>query len=152
MLVSNYLILFVSVMLWQCYICLDFITCLSRVLVDFIYDVCSHMFITCCSRVITCCSHLFIMCCNGFYHVLVACCSHVVVKYLSCVVVDCITCCSHMFITNIPRVPTSPHGTRKKIQQTQHVTMPTGSRSLDKRTLASLVVVRHLGDADRRNM
>ena len=30
--------------------------------------------------------------------------------------------------------------------------MPTGSRSLDKRALASLVVVRHLGDADRRNM
>ncbi|XP_078369335.1 uncharacterized protein LOC144653259 isoform X1 [Oculina patagonica] len=49
--------------------------------------------------------------------------------------------------------PTSPRGTRKKLpQHTQQVTMPTGSRSLDKRTLASLVVVRHLGDADRRNI
>lgn len=53
-----------------------------------------------------------------------------------------------------PRPPSSPRGSRKKqqIQPTFQVTMPTGSRSLDKRTLASLVVVRHLGDADRRNM
>lgn len=49
--------------------------------------------------------------------------------------------------------PTSPRSSRKKLQQpTNQVTMPTGSRSLDKRTLASLVVVRHLGDADRRNI
>lgn len=114
---------------------------------------------------------VFLVCSNGFYlwHVVVTCLSRVVVTWL-CTVMDFITCCSrmltvkvlfstccsHMFITNtsvvFPRVPTSPRGTRKKIQQTQQVTMPTGSRSLDKRTLASLVVVRHLGDADRRNM
>lgn len=156
-LVSEHLIMFVSVLInvLQSYLRLDFITCLSRALMDFIYDVCSHMFITCCSRV---------------YHVLVvvACVSCVVMNYIKCcgrmlftsvmtvVVVDFITCRSYMFITNtssvFPRVPTSPRGTRKKIQQTQQVTMPTGSRSLDKRTLASLVVVRHLGDTDRRNM
>ncbi|KAJ7357657.1 hypothetical protein OS493_023788 [Desmophyllum pertusum] len=48
--------------------------------------------------------------------------------------------------------PTSPRGTRKKLHHAQQVTMPTGSRSLDKRTLASLVVVKHLGDTDRRNI
>ncbi|XP_044177676.1 uncharacterized protein LOC114950772 isoform X4 [Acropora millepora] len=49
---------------------------------------------------------------------------------------------------------TSPRITGKKAptQPTFQVTMPTGSRSLDKRTLASLVLVRHLGEADRRNI
>ena len=52
------------------------------------------------------------------------------------------------------RALTSPRITGKKAptQPTFQVTMPTGSRSLDKKTIASLVLVRHLGEADRRNM
>ena len=99
-------------------------------------------------------------------------CSHMLralKSHVTCFVVTCLMRCSGLYDLQVcfsgvyhvlsyntsavfHRVPTSPRGTRKKIQQTQPVTMPTGSRSLDKRTLASLVVVRHLGDADRRNM
>ena len=50
------------------------------------------------------------------------------------------------------RPPTSPRGGGKQTTIQSQVTMPTGTRSLDKRTLASLVLVKHLGEADRRNM
>lgn len=48
--------------------------------------------------------------------------------------------------------PTSPRGGGKQTTIQSQVTMPTGTRSLDKRTLASLVLVKHLGEADRRNI